>query len=134
MLKKILFILAYPFIVYYAFSLPIKIVYLIITDKKGNKRKIKPNTKFNIKQVGQLLFPDLTESFEIFINLYNKNKAKFWTTYKDIQEDKTELLQLELIQLFGDINGKLGFIDWKGEENEFEINEYIEEQIQKKIA
>ena len=134
-LKRIWEIITFPFIVIYTILLfPFKIAYIIFTDKKGNKRKINSGVKFDIKQVGQLIYPDLTKDFDDFINLYSKNKTEFRKKYKEIEINNNELSELELLQSFGNIKQKLGFIDSKGEENEFEIEEYIEKQIQKEIA
>jgi len=135
MLKRIWEIITFPFVLLYTVLLfPFKIAYIIITDKKGNKRKINSSVKFDIKPVGQLLYPDLTKDFDDFLNLYSKNKTEFRKKYKEVQTDDNELSEIELLQSFGDINQKLGFTDWKGEENEFEIVEYIEEQIQGEIT
>jgi hypothetical protein len=134
-LKRIWEIITFSFILIYEILLfPFKIAYIILTDKKGNKRKINSGVKFDIKKVGQLIYPDLTKDFDDFINLYSKNKTEFRKRYKEIEIDSNELSELELLQSFGDIKQELGFIDWKGEEDEFEIEGYIEKQIQKEIA
>jgi hypothetical protein len=134
-LKRIWEIITFPFILIYTFLLfPFKTAYIILADKKGNKRKINSSVKFDIKQVGQLIYPGLSKDFDDFINLYSKSKTEFRKKYKEIGIDNSELSKLELLQSFGDIKQKLGFIDWKGEEDEFEIEGYIEKQIQKEIV
>jgi len=135
MLKRIFFIIAYPFmLLYYVFSFPFKIAYIIISDKKGSKKKSNPTAEFDIKKVGHLLFPDLHKDFDAFLKLYTTDKTEFAKKYKEIQTDCADLSQLELIQSFGDINQKFSVIDWKGEEDEFKIEDFIQEQILQDIA
>jgi len=132
--KRIWDVITFPFIlIYMVLSFPFKMAYFILTDKKGNKRKVNPRVKFDLKQIGQLLYPDLTNDFDDFVSLYSKSKTEFIKKYKGIEPDNNALSELELLQLFGDINQKLGFIDWKGEEDEFEIERYLEKQIQKEV-
>jgi hypothetical protein len=134
-LKRIWEIITFPFfLIYMILSFPFKVAYIILTDNRGNNKKINSRVKFDLKKIGQLIYPDLTKDFDIFVNLYSKNKTEFRKKYKEIETGNGELSELDLLQLFGDINQKLGFVDWKGEENEFEIEGYIEKQIQKEIA
>ena len=133
-LKRVILVIAFPFIfLYYVLSFPFKIAYFIITDKKEKARKVNVETEFDVKKVGLLLFPDLKENFEEFLKLYAKNKAAFKRKYRQIQIDNAKLSQIDLIQSFGDIHKKMGFIDWKGEENVMEIEEFIETQVNNKI-
>jgi len=135
MLKRIFFIIAYPFmLLYYVISFPFKIAYIIISDRKGSKKKTDTSAGFDITKVGHLLFPDLHKDFDAFLKLYTTDKTEFGKKYKEIQPDSAELSPLELIQSFGDINQKLGFIDWKGQEDEFEIQDFIQEQIRQDIS
>ncbi|MDI9873043.1 DUF6630 family protein [Flectobacillus rivi] len=95
--------------------------------------KTSPNADFDIQQVGYLLFPDLNRKFDEFLELYTKNKVSFQKLYQELQRNKMELSQLELIQSFGSINQRLSLTDWKGEENEFEIQDFIDKQVQQSI-
>lgn len=139
MIKRILeiirFIVTYPFrLLYYVFDLFFLIIKLLFIGifKRQNSKDTKE--KFDTKQVGFLLFPDLKVEFENYLDLYKTNKSEFRKKYKEHQKDIEDFTELNLIQSFGDIKQKLGFIDWKGEENEFEIDEYIEGQVQKEIT
>mgnify|MGYP001449074055 CR=1 FL=1 len=140
MIKRILeiiwFIITYPFrLIYYAFKILFLILGALFTGiftKQKNTKNTKE--KFDTKQVGQLLFPDLKADFEDYLTLYKTNKSGFRKKYKKHQKDIEDFTELNLIQSFGDIKQKLGFIDWKGEEDEFEIDHYIEGQVQKEIT
>lgn len=135
LLEIIWLIATYPFrLLYYLFKLIFLIIKLLFIGifKRQNSKDTKE--KFETKQVGFLLFPDLNAEFENYLDLYKTNKSEFRKKYKENQKDIEDFTELNLIQSFGDIKQKLGFIDWKGEENEFEIDEYIEGQVQKEIT
>ncbi|MDI9871173.1 DUF6630 family protein [Flectobacillus roseus] len=95
--------------------------------------KTSPNADFDIQQVGYLLFPDLTRKFDEFLELYATDKVSFQKQYQELKVNNMELSPLELIQSFGSINQRLGLTDWKGEENEFEIQDFIDKQVQQSI-
>ena len=134
-LEIIWFIITYPFrLLYYLFELfflIIKLLFIGIFKRQSSKDT---TVKFDIKQVGHLLFPDFKAEFENYITLYSENKKEFFKKYNEYQTEDADLTELNLIQSFGNMKDKLGFIDWKGEENELEIDEYIEGQVQKGIV
>jgi hypothetical protein len=134
MIKRIWLIITYPFtLLYHIFLFPFKVGYLILSDKKGRKMRTSPNADFDIHQVGYLLFPDLNRKFDEFLVLYATDKVSFQKQYQELKGNNMELSPLELIQSFGSINQRLGLTDWKGEENELEIQDFIDKQVPQTI-
>jgi len=137
MIKKILFVLAYPFIlVYLIASFPFKIVWIILKDKQNrpSKKKKKNHADINFLYVGELIFADCKDEFHEFFNLYLSNKKNFQLKYKLDLQGNTNLKPIEILQAFGDFKQKLGLIDWRGEENINEIDKFIENQISKNLV
>jgi hypothetical protein len=83
--------------------------------------------------VGPLLFPNETEKFETFFNSYLDDKKKFLFENEQILEeyefDNEKLTALEVIYIFGDQNKKTFITDWRGEENESEIESFLETDV-----
>jgi hypothetical protein len=89
-------------------------------------------------EAGQLLFPDLRTDFEAFFNLFLNDRKTFLANEEllddyDNFEDLDKLKAIEAIYIFGDSRQKLCLIDWRGEENEGEIESFLEENLQIKI-
>ena len=87
---------------------------------------------------GQLLFPELKTDFEVFFNTFIKDKKIFLSDNKELLEDYdnfelSKLKPIEVIYIFGDSKEKLWMTDWRGEENEREIEHFIESNLKIKI-
>jgi hypothetical protein len=85
--------------------------------------------------IGTLLFPELKTYFETFFNTFLNNKKRFLTENKQLLEDYDnfqldKLTPLEVIYIFGDSKEKLWMTDWRGEENEREIQNFLEDKLQ----
>lgn len=100
-------------------------------NKKGNF--LMNNT--DLLEAGQLLFPELKTDFEFFFNSFLKDKKTFLADNQELLEeyDNFELDKLkpiEVIYIFGDSKEKLWMTDWRGEENEKEIEIFLENKLQ----
>lgn len=139
MVKKVLLIFAHPFyLIYLLVSFPFKIAYIIIKDKKDNSTKKKGrkiNADVNFLYIGELLFPNSKKEFQEFYNLYLTDKKQLNTKYQlNLQDNNAEYKPIEIVHAFGDHKQKVGVIDWKGEENINEVEEFIERCIDRKIV
>jgi len=141
MIKRILEIITFPFILLFQIiSLPFKIVKIIWDDKKEQQKSNEDaisnkNTKEDLSQTGQYVFPEFTTEFETFYNLYLNNKKLFLSSNKSllVHYDNLELDELkpiEVLYIFGDSKQKIGMTDWRGEENEREIENFLESNLQ----
>ena len=141
MIKRIFDIVTFPFyFIYLLISFPFKIVKIIIDDKI-DKRSYN-NSKLSVKatdkeliDIGAMLFPKLKTDFETFINTFLKDKKRFIIENEELLEDYEnfeldKLNPIEVIYIFGDSKGKLLMTDWRGEENEREIENFLEYQLQ----
>lgn len=131
--------IAHPFyLLYLLVSFPFKIAYFIITDKKDEpkkKQKSKIDADVNYLHIGELLFAECKKEFKEFYNLYLTNKKQLDSKYQlNLRDSDADLKPIEILQLFGDYKQKVGFIDWKGEENINEVEEFIERSIGKKLV
>lgn len=143
MIKRIFDIVTFPFyLTYQLISFPFKITKIIIDDKNEKKRNNKGNelektSQKELLETGQFLFSELHIEYETFINSYHKDKNKFLSENEDLLSnyDNFELKRLkpiELIYIFGDSNQKLCLTDWRGEENEKEIENFLDDKLRVK--
>jgi hypothetical protein len=94
------------------------------------KTKLKRiNKKFS--SVFEIINPDLNSEFNSFFGLYFENKKTFYNQYKSILKnydffDFENLKPIELFYIFCDSRKLLSIIDWRGEENDKEIERFIE--------
>jgi hypothetical protein len=100
-------------------------------NKKGNFL-IKNS---DLLEAGHLLFPNLRTDFEKFFNSFLNDKKTFLAENKELLEDYDsfeldKLKPLEVIYIFGDSKQKVWMTDWRGEENEREIENFIEDKLQ----
>lgn len=140
MIKRIFDILTFPiYFIYTLMSFPVKIVKIIVDNwiEKGKDR----NRKIFIKtsdqeliQVGQLLYSELSNDYLNFMKSYLKDKKSFLIEnkkllkgYSNFELDK--LHPIEAIYIFGNIKEQLWVTDWRGEENEKEIENFIEDKL-----
>ena len=144
MIKKILEIITFPFyLIYLLISFPYKILKIILEDKKEKIKRngatdknthIKLNNDKELLQIGQLIFQKRKSEFETFYSSFLADKKLFLSENAEILEhyDNFELENLkaiEVIYIFGDSKQQLCMIDWKGEENEREIESFIENKL-----
>ena len=100
-------------------------------NKKGNFL-IKNS---DLLEAGQLLFPNLKTDFEKFYNPFLNDKKTFISENEELLEDYDnfeldKLKAIEVIYIFGDSKQKVWMTDWKGEENEREIENFLENKLQ----
>jgi hypothetical protein len=89
----------------------------------------------DLGEAGELLFPNHKTEFQKFFNTFLSDKKTFLTGYAELLEeyDNFELEKLnaiEVIYIYGDSEGLLWLTDWKGEENEREIENFLETKLQ----
>ena len=101
---------------------------------RNKKRNLLVNST-DLLETGQLLFPELKTDFEFFFNSFLNDKKTFLGDNQELLEnyDNFELDKLkpiEVIYIFGDSKGKLWMTDWRGEENEREIELFLEDKLQ----
>jgi hypothetical protein len=97
--------------------------------KKGNRS--------SLLDIGKLLFSNDKEGFDSFYNLYLSDKAKFLSENDEfLQEydhfDLQKLKPIEVLYLFGNAKELLCMTDWRGEENEQEIETFIDHLLTQK--
>lgn len=81
--------------------------------------------------LGQLLFPNNKEAFDTFYNLFLSDKKTFLSRNNELLEDYDnfdleKLEPLEVLYIFGDSKELIYMTDWRGEENEREIEAFID--------
>lgn len=89
-------------------------------------------------EIGKLLFDDKAAAFEEYVKLFASDKKQFNIRYSDTFEDTglelEDLKFIDLITSFGIFENKILIIDWRGEENEGEIQKFCEEKIGRRIT
>ena len=100
---------------------------------RNKKRNLLVNST-DLLETGQLLFPELKTDFEFFFNSFLNDKKTFLGDNQELLEnyDNFELDKLkpiEVIYIFGDCKEKLWMTDWRGEENEKEIENFLEDKL-----
>lgn len=141
MIKRIFLIITFPFYLIFQFiSLPFKIVKIILDDKIEKRKHIEKTTLRKVSQeelieTGQYLFADFKADFAAFFYSFLKDKKTFLVKNKELlaEYDNFELDKLkaiEVIYIFGDSKQKLYLTDWRGEENEREIVNFLEDKLQ----
>ena len=144
-IKRILEIITFPFSLLFQFILlPFKIVKIIWDDKKEQKKSnsnniTSKNTKEELRQAGSYLFPDFLTEFETYYSLYLNDKRKFVNKNQSLlaNYDHFELNKLkpiEVLYIFADSKQKIGMTDWCAEENEREIENFLENNLQIKAT
>lgn len=115
----------------------IAILTIIIVGAIQAFRNKKGNLLINnsdLFEAGQLLFPQLQTDFDFFFNSFLKDKKSFLADNQELLEDYDNfeldnLKPIEVIYIFGDSKEKLWMTDWRGEENEREIENFIEDKL-----
>ena len=144
MTKRILEIITFPFyFIYLLISFPFKVLKIILDVRiekktKNSETNFKPNSNIELLEIGQLLFPNQYSEFELFFNSFQNDKKTFLIENKEFLKgyDNFELDKLkaiEVIYIFGDSKQAVWMTDWKGEENEREVETFLETKLQSKI-
>jgi hypothetical protein len=141
MIKRVFDIVTFPFyLIYLLISFPFKIAKIIIDDKiekrRNSERKalIKTSDK-ELIEIGTFLFSELSNDYTTFIRSYLTDKKTFLIENENLLEgydnfEMEKLNPIEVIYIFGDSKGKLWMTDWRGEENEREIEQFFEDKLQ----
>jgi hypothetical protein len=141
MIKRIFDIVTFPFYFIYLFiSFPFKIAKIIIEDKIEKRRNSKNTvltkpSQNELIEIGQYLFSECYSDYKTFINSYLIDKKAFLSQNKDLLSnydnfELDKLKPLEAIYIFGDSKQKLFWNDWRGEENEREIENFLEVKLE----
>ncbi|MBS1662798.1 MAG: hypothetical protein JST68_17265 [Bacteroidetes bacterium] len=105
-----------------------------VYERKDKKKKA--NSKDNLAEAGKLLFPDAVEKYVAYYNLYLQDRKKFTASLPNdwAAADLSEIEPIDVLFLFADSRSQAGVIDWKGEENEGEVEESIDQILGTKTA
>ena len=103
-----------------------------LKSKKG-----KTNESSDFLDIGKQIFPAYREEFADFYNLYLTNKKEFLIRHskllKDFENfDLKNLEPIEVIYIFADAKDLVYVTDWRGQENEYEIQTFLENLINPK--
>jgi len=114
----------------------IAIVVLFVSEFLWRKKSSKFNLDIALK-IGDLLFKDDSDEFRKYVNLFVNEKEKFKEKYEsDFEEIGIEFNDIKLLDLviqFGVDANKILIIDWRGEENDGEVQDFCEEILKCKI-
>lgn len=143
-MKRFMEIVTFPFyLLYQLISFPFSIAKIVWEDQRQKKRgkadrALKTGKSENLSEVGPFLFPNCSNDFKAFFNLFLNDKKAFLTKYRAIFDDydRLDLEQLKPIEtayLFGASKQELHFTDWRGEEDEKEIEGFIEDKLKIEI-
>jgi|GEM_PF-4058492 hypothetical protein len=115
------------------------IIFGIIAEflwRRKHKRKLFDISK--AVKIGELLFESKSKEFEEFVHLFSGNKSEFSIQYESDFEDMgltiADVTLLDLLAYFGDNKNEMLIIDWRGEENEGEIQAFCEEKLNRIIT
>lgn len=88
-----------------------------------------------IEKFGAILYSDSAEDFQNCVKTFSNDKEKFEEEYAELIDDfgvnPEESKLVDLLYAYGDSKNKVIYIDWRGEENEREIEEYIDTAFSK---
>ena len=99
------------------------LIYLVRFEIKSKKALTRNKSQY--LELGKLLFKNYTNDFEVFYNSYLQGENEVISK---------SLRPIETLQKFTEKKGLSLIIDWKGEENEGEIEEFINSRIEKTIS
>lgn len=81
-----------------------------------------------------MLYVDHREAFEAYCLAYATDRKRFLLTWRDeLEEMGDDPSTLELLYAFGERAGLLLNVDWRGEENVGEIDEFVEMRTDRSI-
>lgn len=145
MIKRVFKIIAFPFyFIYLIVSFPFKVIQIILNDKKGKaipkkerltERNLIPDDGLGLIHAGQILFTNHKTEFEKFFSSFLMDKISFLSENDELLADNDNfdldnLRAIEVIYIFGDNKRLLWITDWKGEENDREIEKFLETKLQ----
>ncbi|MBX2972925.1 MAG: hypothetical protein KF797_07475 [Flavobacteriales bacterium] len=94
------------------------------------KKKNEGSGQVDLEKVGRVLYAEHLAPFDTFCRSYTNDREQFLNSYREEHEGMgKDPSTLELLYAFGSREGSLLLVDWHGEENEGEIDEFIEERI-----
>lgn len=101
--------------------------------KGGNKRE----SNRDYLHIGQLVFDRYADAFVAFYHLYQENPAQFSSTYAALLKevgvmDVSKMTPYEVVYAFARSKNLVESLDWRGEEEVGELQEYAEKIISKK--
>src|SRR4051812_49326423 len=105
-------------------------VAVVYAMQSFKKRKVKTS----LLDPGKWLFPNDATAWEAFYNSFVDNKKMFLSQNSSLLEnydnfDLNNLQPLEVLYIFGDAKGLIAMTDWRGEENEREVEESLNKII-----
>lgn len=101
------------------------LMYLLKDHKKSR------TSEAELLKTGVLIFQNHKDEFENFYNVYLYDKKKF-LAQEELQEfDLENLRPIDVLYIFGETKNLVQLIDWRGEENEAEIETFIEDNLLK---
>jgi hypothetical protein len=86
--------------------------------------------KSSLLDVGKILFPDAIQAWETFYGSFISDRKIFISQNSQLLSsydnfDLSNLKPIEVLYIFGDSKGLITVTDWRGEENENEIEESL---------
>ena len=120
------------------FVIAILTIIIIATIRTFRKKKGSTATyNSDLIDAGPLLFPDRKQEFQAFYSLFLQDRnafigknAELLARYDNFELDK--LKPIEILYIFADSNHRVCFTDWRGEENEREIERFLEDNLRVK--
>lgn len=108
------------------------VIFMIVGAFTLRKKKVVMATKTSdFQEIGSLIFPSEKGAFETFFQDFLTNKSMFLDEHVDLIEeygfDNPNALQITY--MFGDSRELIGYVDWRGEENENEVEDFIKAQM-----
>ena len=98
------------------------------------KRKRKSRKSTELLTLGAKVFPDFEDEFTNFYSLYLKDTKKFVAQNLERLTDFKSPKPIEVAYVFATSKNLVQLIDWKGEENEGEIEAFIDGLLKEKLS
>ena len=106
------------------FTLAFFVLLSLIYIMRDRKKSIENDSQ--LEKIGMLIFPDYKDEFKKFYSLYLQDPKQF-LAQEELQEfDLGNIRPIDVLYLFGEIKSLVHLIDWRGEEDEDEIETYLE--------
>jgi len=103
-----------------AFFVLLSLIYIM----RDRKKSIESDSQ--LEKIGMLIFPDYKDEFKKFYDLYLQDPKQF-LAQKELQEfDLGEMRAIDVLYAFGELKSLVHLIDWRGEEDEDQIETYLE--------
>lgn len=94
-----------------------------------------PRASSKFLETGLLLFSDRAEEYKAYIDLFRNNQDSFLEQYEEKLDEYgfDNLTEFDAFRTFGDMYGYLMYMDWRGEENEREVEDFVEMKLAGKV-